>query len=413
MALSNEQEQVLERYAYDPWGKRRNPHNWTVADTRTSLLVNRGYTMHEHLDMFGIINMNGRVYDPLTAMFFSPDPYIQAPDNWLNFNRYAYCLNNPFKYTDPTGEWIHLVIGAIVGGVVNWATHGAKFTLKGLGYFGVGAAAGALGAGVGAGVNVAMAGGAFGAGFMGTAAGVSSTGFIAGVATGAASGFAGGFVTSSGNAWMGGFNFGEGLWSGVKGGGIGALAGGITGGLAGGIDALTKGTNFWTGKTSFDLSQGYGASGSFKIGEKTITGKYVGKFEDVNVFESKMLGDYYGNDGYSGVTLPERGIIVGKGVHTSGMRAGQAMMQHEYGHILQYRIVGEKPYYSIIAPESLASATMDGVGGWRHSNFWTETWANHLSKKYFENNWLGVFYPSSYPTQNISKFNLIRLLMAM
>jgi hypothetical protein len=48
--------------------------------------------------------MNGRVYDPLTAQFLSPDPYIQAPGNWLNYNRYSYCLNNPFKYTDPSGE---------------------------------------------------------------------------------------------------------------------------------------------------------------------------------------------------------------------------------------------------------------------------------------------------------------------
>jgi hypothetical protein len=47
---------------------------------------------------------------------------------------------------------------------------------QGLGYFGIGALAGAASAGIGAGVNVAMAGGTFGAGFMGTAAGVSSTG---------------------------------------------------------------------------------------------------------------------------------------------------------------------------------------------------------------------------------------------
>ncbi len=51
--------------------------------------------------------MNGRVYDPLTAFFFSPDPYIQAPGNWLNYNRYAY--GNPFKYTDPDGEFIYII----------------------------------------------------------------------------------------------------------------------------------------------------------------------------------------------------------------------------------------------------------------------------------------------------------------
>ena len=30
---------------------------------------------------------------------------LQAPGNWLNYNRYAYCLNNPLKYTDPSGYY--------------------------------------------------------------------------------------------------------------------------------------------------------------------------------------------------------------------------------------------------------------------------------------------------------------------
>jgi RHS repeat-associated protein len=117
-ALVNENGTVAERYAYDPWGKRRNPDNWSLPDTRTSFLVNRGYTMHEHIDRFGIINMNGRVYDPLTASFFSPDPYIQTPGNWLNYNRYAYGYNNPFSYIDPSGEivwFIPVIIGALIG----------------------------------------------------------------------------------------------------------------------------------------------------------------------------------------------------------------------------------------------------------------------------------------------------------
>lgn len=93
----------IQEYAYDPWGARRNPTNWNEKDSRTSWILNRGYTGHEHIDQFGIINMNGRVYDPLTAQFFSPDPVLQAPGNWTNYNRYTYCMNNPFKYTDPSG----------------------------------------------------------------------------------------------------------------------------------------------------------------------------------------------------------------------------------------------------------------------------------------------------------------------
>lgn len=59
--------------------------------------------MHEHLDDFAFINMNGRCYDPMLARFLSPDPHIQSPDDALNYNRFAYCMNNPFLFTDPSG----------------------------------------------------------------------------------------------------------------------------------------------------------------------------------------------------------------------------------------------------------------------------------------------------------------------
>lgn len=81
--------------AYDAWG------NQTVSTNAIGLT--RGYTGHEHWPQFGLIDMNGRFYDPLIGRFLSPDPYVQAPDNPQNYNRYAYCLNNPLKYTDPSG----------------------------------------------------------------------------------------------------------------------------------------------------------------------------------------------------------------------------------------------------------------------------------------------------------------------
>ena len=39
----------------------------------------------------------------LIAMFLSPDNYAQNPNLTQNFNTYGYCLNNPLKYTDPSG----------------------------------------------------------------------------------------------------------------------------------------------------------------------------------------------------------------------------------------------------------------------------------------------------------------------
>ena len=116
IALTDASGNVVEKYAYDPWGARRNVDDWTLKDTRTKWITNRGYTGHEQLDAFGIINMNGRVYDPATGMFMSPDPYVQAPKDWLNYNRYSYCMGNPFKYTDPTGNtfwFFRLIFGAV------------------------------------------------------------------------------------------------------------------------------------------------------------------------------------------------------------------------------------------------------------------------------------------------------------
>lgn len=105
IALTDNSGNVLARYAYDPWGKRVKPTDWTQgANAPTTLNLKRGYTMHEHLDEFDLINMNGRVYDPAVAQFLSPDPYIQDAGNWLNYNRYAYCYNNPTRYVDPSGE---------------------------------------------------------------------------------------------------------------------------------------------------------------------------------------------------------------------------------------------------------------------------------------------------------------------
>ncbi|MDM8160143.1 RHS repeat-associated core domain-containing protein [Labilibaculum sp. K2S] len=117
VGLSNQSGYIAEEYAYDAWGNRGSPGNWALTDNRTDFLINRGYTMHEHMNGFGLINMSrpkgeheqelrvtlGRVYDPKVGRFLSPDPVLQDAGNTQNMNRYSYCLNNPLKYTDPSG----------------------------------------------------------------------------------------------------------------------------------------------------------------------------------------------------------------------------------------------------------------------------------------------------------------------
>jgi RHS repeat-associated protein len=112
---------IKEQMNYDPWGRRRNPVNWSFSNVTLPTILSRGFTGHEHLDVFTLINMNGRVYDPILGMFITCDNFVQDPFNSLSFNRYAYCINNPLKYTDPTGDffWIPVIMGAIIGAELN------------------------------------------------------------------------------------------------------------------------------------------------------------------------------------------------------------------------------------------------------------------------------------------------------
>ena len=103
-AITDEAGTVLERLAYEPFGKRRYPAgNADANNTIVGINTDRGYTNHEHLDELGLIHMNGRIYDPSLGRFMSADPHIQAPDNTQSYNRYAYVMNSPFLYTDPSG----------------------------------------------------------------------------------------------------------------------------------------------------------------------------------------------------------------------------------------------------------------------------------------------------------------------
>ncbi len=109
--ITDEEGNIKERLSFDAWGQRRNPDDWSYNNVPTSHIFDRGFTGLQHLDRFGLINMNGRVYDPKLGRFLSPDPVIQSPDNPQNYNRYSYVLNNPLKYKDPDGEFF---IGTIL-----------------------------------------------------------------------------------------------------------------------------------------------------------------------------------------------------------------------------------------------------------------------------------------------------------
>ena len=120
--------------SYDAWGRQ------TV--TLNSIGLHRGFTGHEMLSEFDIINMNqrslsrsgesnGRLYDPVLGRFLSPDNYVQMPDNSQNFNRYSYCLNNPLKYTDPSGNLFGIDDAIIAFAAFNMASSMMQASFEG------------------------------------------------------------------------------------------------------------------------------------------------------------------------------------------------------------------------------------------------------------------------------------------
>jgi murein DD-endopeptidase MepM/ murein hydrolase activator NlpD len=50
--------------------------------------------------------MQQRYYDPLLGRFLSVDPVTAYSSPGVNFNRYWYANNNPYKFVDPDGRWI-------------------------------------------------------------------------------------------------------------------------------------------------------------------------------------------------------------------------------------------------------------------------------------------------------------------
>lgn len=118
-------------FGYDAWGTRRMPEGGALpAGSVDDPVGRRTYTGQETMTGVGLVNMNGRVYDPEMGRFLSADSLVQFATNLQSYNRYSYVLNNPLRYTDPTGHatrlqeasyvvgWTTVYIGPAVGVVV-------------------------------------------------------------------------------------------------------------------------------------------------------------------------------------------------------------------------------------------------------------------------------------------------------
>lgn len=266
LAISDEAGNALEKRHFDAWGNFTHLQKGTAAVitnvqqiAAANLLIDRGYTSHEHLAGVALIHMNGRLYDPLLRRFLNADENIQDPTNTQNYNKYGYVMNNPLMYWDPSGEFIWFVIAAaaIIGGYTagvkaNGSWNPFKWNFKEtcwqiLGGALVGAVAGATGAWAG------QAAAAFAASAMGIQGGI-----LGGAIAGLAGGAIGGAVSGLGNALVFGEAIGRSI---VKGFISGAIGGAIIGGAVGGIQTLAHNAralepsqmrNVITGKTVAD-----------------------------------------------------------------------------------------------------------------------------------------------------------------
>jgi len=234
-AITDKNKTVRQRNFFDPWGNTITTPNFSITA--------RGFTGHEHYPQFKIINMNGRLYDPVIGRFFSPDKYVANGSFTQDFNRYSYARNNPLMYTDPSGEllWfaplIAVAVGAAISAVsytVSVATSPGKFDNWDWGQFAFnamfGAISGAFSCGIGAAVGTGLSVAAGISGFWGGAI----SGGVAGLVTGTMSGVVNYSISGNQSA----------IWKSAL---IGMGTGAVVGGIMGGCMATKEGKTFWKG----------------------------------------------------------------------------------------------------------------------------------------------------------------------
>lgn len=114
----------VAEYAYDAYGKCT-----VILNTAGIATINPFRYRSYYFDReTGLLLVSTRYYDPETGRFISPDDisYLD-PETIGGLNLYAYCLNNPVMYVDPTG---HFPVLALILGIT--ALAGLGLTIGGV-----------------------------------------------------------------------------------------------------------------------------------------------------------------------------------------------------------------------------------------------------------------------------------------
>ena len=101
----------LVSYVYDAWGNiisTTYSNGGGTSAARFNPFTYRGYYRDSETGMY---YLNSRYYNPKMGRFISADAYVSTGQGLLGYNMYAYCLNNPVNYVDPSGTCAHQAIG--------------------------------------------------------------------------------------------------------------------------------------------------------------------------------------------------------------------------------------------------------------------------------------------------------------
>jgi len=130
----------------------------------------------EFQDPTGLLYLRARWYDPATGRFLTRDPFPGLAALPQAQHPYVYVGNNPALYVDPSGRFINILIGGVVGGAVGAGAYTLSVALSGRQFnardmwvvAGTGAVAGGL---IGSGVGILA--------LIGAGAGSSGLGYLA------------------------------------------------------------------------------------------------------------------------------------------------------------------------------------------------------------------------------------------
>lgn len=120
IALLNANGTLAASYNYGAWGNY-SVHGADGKKTTDATFIGhinplryRGYYYDRETRLY---YLQSRYYDFANCRFINADA-----NGFLSANMFAYCENNPINGCDPSGEWVHLVVGAVLGAVANVAT---------------------------------------------------------------------------------------------------------------------------------------------------------------------------------------------------------------------------------------------------------------------------------------------------